>query len=120
MKSRGPGESVATHLSNAHSKQVQDNRMYVERVADILRFTAVQGIAQRGHDESNTSDNKGNYLELLNLLGKYDEIVKKKDGPANAIQDEILGILSRLTLAAIQEEMKGSQCFALTVDETRH
>lgn len=127
MKSRGPGESVATHLSNAHSKQVQENRMYVERVADILRFTAVQGIAQRGHDESDTSDNKGNYLELMNLLGKYDEIVKKKlkDGPANAryvhhsIQDEILGILSRLTLAAIQEEMKGSQCFALMVDETK-
>ncbi|KAL1447276.1 hypothetical protein MTO96_028594 [Rhipicephalus appendiculatus] len=127
MKTRGQSKSVATHLSDAYSREVQENRLYIARVADILRFTAVQGIAQRGHDEGATSENKGNFVELLNLFAKYDNIVGKKlkGGAANAkyvhhsIQDQILEILSHITLTSIKEEMKSSQCFALIVDETK-
>ncbi|KAL1425446.1 hypothetical protein MTO96_003524 [Rhipicephalus appendiculatus] len=127
MKTRGQSKSVATHLSDAYSREVQENRLYIARVADILRFTAVQGIAQRGHDEGATSENKGNFVELLNLFAKYDDIVGKKlkGGAANAkyvhhsIQDQILEILSHITLTSIKEEMKSSQCFALIVDETK-
>ncbi|KAL1466491.1 hypothetical protein MTO96_042696, partial [Rhipicephalus appendiculatus] len=114
MKTRGQSKSVATHLSDAYSREVQENRLYIARVADILRFTAVQGIAQRGHDEGATSENKGNFVELLNLFAKYDNIVGKKlkGGAANAkyvhrsIQDQILEILSHITLTSIKEEMK--------------
>ncbi|KAL1428058.1 hypothetical protein MTO96_000395 [Rhipicephalus appendiculatus] len=120
MKSGGQSKSVATHLRDAYSREVQENRLYIARVADILRFTAVQGIAQRGHDEGATSENKGNFVELLNFA-KYDDIVGKKlkGGAANAkyvhhsIQDQILEILSHITLTSIKEEMKSSQCFAL-------
>lgn len=127
MKSGGQSKSVASHLSDAYSREVQENRLYIARVADILRFTAVQGIAQRGHDEGATSENKGNFVELLNLFAKYDEIVAKKlkGGAANAkyvhhsIQDQILEILSHITLTSIKEEIKSSQCFALIVDETK-
>ncbi|KAL3210437.1 hypothetical protein MRX96_052178 [Rhipicephalus microplus] len=86
-----------------------------------------QGISQRGHDESARSENKGNFVELLNLFAKYDDIIGKKlnGGAANAkyvhhsIQDQILEILSHITLTSIKEEMKSSQCFALIVDETK-
>ncbi|KAH8026349.1 hypothetical protein HPB51_020333 [Rhipicephalus microplus] len=127
MKAGGQSRSVATHLSDAYSREVQENRLYIARVADILRFTAVQGISQRGHDESARSENKGNFVELLNLFAKYDDIIGKKlnGGAANAkyvhhsIQDQILEILSHITLTSIKEEMKSSQCFALIVDETK-
>ncbi|KAL1439208.1 hypothetical protein MTO96_001304 [Rhipicephalus appendiculatus] len=70
---------------------------------------------------------RGNFVELLNLFAKYDNIVGKKlkGGAANAkyvhhsIQDQILEILSHITLTSIKEEMKSSQCFALIVDETK-
>ncbi|KAH6926662.1 hypothetical protein HPB50_021177 [Hyalomma asiaticum] len=127
MKAGGQSRSVATHLSDAYSREVQENRLYIARVADILRFTAVQGISQRGHDESARNENKGNFVELLNLFAKYDDIIGKKlnGGAANAkyvhhsIQDQILEILSHITLTSIKEEMKSSQCFALIVDETK-
>ncbi|KAL3189949.1 hypothetical protein MRX96_020286 [Rhipicephalus microplus] len=127
MKAGGQSRSVATHLSDAYSREVQENRLYIARVADILQFTAVQGISQRGHDESARSENKGNFVELLNLFAKYDDIIGKKlnGGAANAkyvhhsIQDQILEILSHITLTSIKEEMKSSQCFALIVDETK-
>ncbi|KAL3201357.1 hypothetical protein MRX96_042957 [Rhipicephalus microplus] len=79
------------------------------------------------HDESARSENKGNFVELLNLFAKYDDIIGKKlnGGAANAkyvhhsIQDQILEILSHITLTSIKEEMKSSQCFALIVNETK-
>ncbi|KAH8023867.1 hypothetical protein HPB51_018848 [Rhipicephalus microplus] len=127
MKAGGQSRSVATHLSDAYSREVQENHLYIARVADILRFTAIQEISQRGHDESARSENKGNFVELLNLFAKYDDIIGKKlnGGAANAkyvhhsIQDQILEILSHITLTSIKEEMKSSQCFALIVNETK-
>lgn len=64
----------------------------------------------------------------MNSFAKYDDIIRKKlnGGAANAkyvhhsIQDQILEILSHITLTSIKEEMKSSQCFALIVDETKY
>ncbi|XP_008231297.1 PREDICTED: uncharacterized protein LOC103330486 [Prunus mume] len=41
-----------------------------------LRFLLKQGLPFRGHDESDTSNNRGNYLELLQFLADHDEKVK--------------------------------------------
>ncbi|XP_020421318.1 zinc finger MYM-type protein 1-like [Prunus persica] len=43
---------------------------------DCVRFLLRQGLPFHGHDESDTSSNKGNYLELLQFLADYDEKVK--------------------------------------------
>ncbi|CAL8167632.1 unnamed protein product [Prunus armeniaca] len=43
---------------------------------DALMSSGLQGLAFRGHDESGTSNNKGNYLELLQFLADHDEKVK--------------------------------------------
>ncbi|KAI5314848.1 hypothetical protein L3X38_044024 [Prunus dulcis] len=43
---------------------------------DCVRFLLRQGLPFRGHDESDTSSNKGNYLELLQFLADHDEKVK--------------------------------------------
>jgi hypothetical protein len=36
---------------------------------------ALQGIAFRGRDESSTSVNRGNFLEILNVVASYDKKV---------------------------------------------
>lgn len=110
MTDKDPQSSIATMISDAYSAEVRENRDYVGQIADVLRFTAVQGIAQRGHDESQDSENRGNFLELLELISKHNSIVAKKiKGPQNAryvhpsIQNEILDILANATLEVVKK-----------------
>ena len=66
-------------------------------------FCAFQQIALKGHREVD-SKNRGNFLELLDLVSNYDSVMKTKlrDGPKNAvytslgIQDELLHILVKV------------------------
>ena len=83
MKIRDPQTSVGTLISDAYAIKVRENRMYIGQIIEILRFTAVQGIAQRGNDETKDSENRGNFLELLQLISKNNPIVenKLKEGP---------------------------------------
>lgn len=51
--------SIHTSLSNAHREVVIKNQNYIKDLIDILLFFARQGLAFRGHDESDTSLNQG-------------------------------------------------------------
>ena len=52
------------------AKQKHDNRKILECIIDALKFLVRQGLALRGDDESSTSENRGNFIELFNLLAK--------------------------------------------------
>lgn len=98
------GSRILTQLDTGHSKIVQENRQYTQAVVESLRFTACQTIAQRGHRENERSSNRGNFLELLNLLGKFDSTVSKKlaSVPGNAkyvhhdIQNGLIDIMASM------------------------
>jgi len=51
---------------------VAENWEYAEKMTEALLYFAEQGLALRGHDEYKDSDNRGNFLELCSLLGKFD------------------------------------------------
>jgi len=53
-------------LLKSANHQVAENRVILKVIIDALLFTARQNIAY-SHDESHTSMNKGNFLELLKL-----------------------------------------------------
>ena len=59
--------TVADQLSQRAST-VAANRMYISTLSQVAVLCARQGFALRGHDESSTSSNKGNYVEILELL----------------------------------------------------
>jgi hypothetical protein len=44
---------------------------------DIIRFLAKQKLALRGHRENDTRANRGNFLELVHLLAKYDPVLRE-------------------------------------------
>ena len=75
--------------------------------AGPILLCAKQDLALRGHREGPTSNNKGNFLEILNVVAKHDPTVQRKltQCPRNAtytsgdIQNDILGIMAE----AIQE-----------------
>ncbi|XP_076050230.1 uncharacterized protein LOC143030881 [Oratosquilla oratoria] len=72
------GATIYQAIDAGHDKTVAENRRYIRAVIDVLLYTACQNVAQGGHKEGVESDNRGNFLELLNVLAKYDHTVAKK------------------------------------------
>ena len=59
------------------TKQILKNRLRVKTSIDVIRWLTFQACAFRGHDESSSSRNHGNFLEMIKLLAKYcDEVAK--------------------------------------------
>ena len=89
----------------------EERRLYMIRLTyslRCLRFLLQQGLAFRGHDESEESSNRGNFIELLKWLAANNEEVDKfvlKNATGNC----------KLTSPDIQKEI--IQCCAM---ETRH
>ncbi len=97
----------------------------MSEVVDVLRFTALQGIAQRGHGESESSDNRGNFLELMELLAKRNPLVRKKLSDYRGkythhdIQNEILSIIAKLTREEISAEVAKASYYSVMIDESK-
>lgn len=89
-------------------------------------MTATQNIAQRGHRETEEAANRGNFLEILEMIVKHDPVVEKKmKGKQNAkytssvIQNEILDCLANMVREEIIQEVKESEVFSVIADETK-
>ena len=76
MESASTG--ITQMVSEAQQRTIEENRYYIIAVGEILLLTAKQDNAQRGHKENEESINKGNFLEILNLLNNNDQAIKKK------------------------------------------
>ncbi|XP_050150554.1 uncharacterized protein LOC126625530 [Malus sylvestris] len=83
--------------------------------------------AFRGHDESATSSNRGNYLELLQFLAYNDDKVREvvmENAPGNlklldpSIKKEIVNSCALKTLDAIMDGLK-DRFFSILVDKAR-
>lgn len=105
---------------------MEENRTYIKTIADVLLLTATQNIAQRGHCESHDSDNKGNFLTILEEIAKHDPLIKKRLNAfgnvkytSHQIQNEVLEGLAEMVQNEIISEVKESEFFSVIVDETK-
>ncbi|KAJ4939828.1 hypothetical protein JOQ06_029264 [Pogonophryne albipinna] len=96
--------TLANVLNKEHKKLVQENREYIKTIAEVLLLTATQNIAQRGHNESAGSDNKGNFMTILETIANHDKAVKKRltsihnaKYTSKTIQNEVLGCLADMS-----------------------
>ncbi|XP_074271276.1 uncharacterized protein LOC141595204 [Silene latifolia] len=89
-------------------------------------FKVHQGLACRGHNESETSTNKGNFRELLQWLAEKDENVNKvvlKNAPRKSklicreIQIDLIHACAKETTKLILDEL-GDDYFAILADES--
>ncbi|GJZ53248.1 zinc finger MYM-type protein 1-like protein [Tanacetum coccineum] len=94
---------------------------------DVVRFLLRQVLSFRGHDETEESHNKGNFLELLRWLGYRCDLawratLKKalKNGKMTCgkIQKDIARAFADEIINAIKVEF-GDDLFAILVDESR-
>ena len=111
-------------LENFNSDQIASNRLRLKASIDVVKVLVFQGLDFRGQDESSDSINRGNFLEILDLVVSYNEYVAEaiEKAPKNAsykspkIQKEILHVFSNKVKKAIREEICDAK-FCLIVDE---
>ncbi|XP_025825178.1 zinc finger MYM-type protein 1-like [Panicum hallii] len=114
---------VSTHTKDALVKY----ETRVEASLSIVAYLALQGEPFRGHDETCTSLNKGNFLEMLDWYKERNEEVKRAFDelcPQNAkmtsdtIQKDLANSCAQAITKAIKEEMGGC-LFSILIDESR-
>ncbi|KAL6504716.1 hypothetical protein OROHE_023474 [Orobanche hederae] len=94
---------------------------------DCVRWLLKQGLAFRGHDESEQSSNQGTFLELLKFLASHSEDVRRvvlENAPiklkliAPRIQKDIVRACASETTQSILEEL-GVGVFCVLLDDSR-
>ncbi|ESR65508.1 hypothetical protein CICLE_v10007751mg [Citrus x clementina] len=120
-------QHIATFFERQSEKTQSEYETRLNVVVDCIRFLLNQGLAFRGHDESDGSSNKGNFLELLHFLADHNEDINAvtfKNTPLNLqmtspkIQKDIVSCVATETTNAIIREMDGA-LFSILIDESR-
>ena len=85
----------------------------MKRLIRITCFLGIQEIAFRGHDESQTSNNQGNYVEMAYLIAKLDDKLQTHlsnatvfCGLSPTIQNDLINSVSHVVLAEIKKELQ--------------
>ena len=119
--------SVYQQLGESQRSQIRENREYLTALLDAILILCKQDLALRGHREGKESENKGNFLELLDLLSKRDLDFKKRyeSRPGNAsythpeIQNKLTDASAQAILCKNKGELSDSEAehWAPMVDE---
>uniref|UniRef100_A0A803Q5F8 TTF-type domain-containing protein n=1 Tax=Cannabis sativa TaxID=3483 RepID=A0A803Q5F8_CANSA len=114
-------------LLKKENKDRKNYRVRLTASVESIRFLLRQGLAFRGHDESEDSNNQGNFLELLKFLADHNEEVRAvvlKNAPENLrltspkIQKDIVNACAVETISVIIKDME-DVIFSILVDESR-
>ena len=76
VKDNEMGTTIADRLDYVRRIRILENRHYMKTVAEVVLLCARQDIALRGHRESQSSLNRGNFLEILHLVAQHDTVVR--------------------------------------------
>jgi len=119
-------ELLDNHKSIAitkHNEQVNRNREILKRLILATCFLGVQEI--RGHDESENSSNRGNYIKLAYFLAEFDEKIQTHlesatvfKGLSPDIQNDLIDSVGSVILAQIKTELQKCMYVSVLLDET--
>lgn len=109
-------------------KQDQENQdnIIIRISIKACIWLALQGLAFRGHDESDESYNRGNFLEFISFIGTLDENLASVlvNAPQNAkytspqIQKEIIYATSEIIVKQINDDI-GTKYYSIIADEAQ-
>ena len=96
-------------------------------MAEVILLCAQQDIGLRGHRESQSSLNRGNFLEILSLVASHDTTVQERllCGPRNAvytspdIQNSLLNVMANMVRKKICNAVREAGVFSLLADESK-
>nr|KAJ0203500.1 hypothetical protein LSAT_V11C500276120 [Lactuca sativa] len=118
---------IATAFDKQTELMKNKHRIRLNASIDCVRFLLRQGLPFRGHDESEDSSNRGNFLELLQFyVDRNDKVgsVALKNAPRNSqmksssIQKDIVHATAKETIKVIIKDVR-DDFFAILVDGSR-
>lgn len=116
-------QSIACSLNKARQQDIYENRLHIHFLLKSALFLAKQGLAFRGHNEMITSNNRGNYLELLETFADDKLLVRLRSRYGHytspSYQNDLLKVLAECTKQNILNKMTVLGAFAILVDETK-
>lgn len=108
-----------------HNAKVKENREILKDLINATCFLAKQELAFRGNDESASSSNRGNYVELLHAFAEKDEKLARHletstvfSGLSNRIQNDLIEAVGDVIRNDIKEDINAAPFVAVEVDET--
>ena len=117
-----------------HNEEVKQNREMLKTLSEAVLFLAKQELPFRGHDESSLSLNKGNYRELLALIGKFDSVFECRlrgrlaafetgnagvfTGVSADIQNDLIECIDSVIQDQIDKEIEDCTFLSIQIDET--
>ena len=121
------GTTIERRLDKLGHRVIQENRHYLKTVAEVILLCAQAELPLRGHDESKSSLNPGNFMMMLKMISNHDVLVKKylETSPGNArytsptIQNKLLGIMSDIVQKKISAEIQEAGYYIVMVDESK-
>ncbi|KAL4134859.1 hypothetical protein QTP88_006560 [Uroleucon formosanum] len=125
-------QRVVSTTFETSNRIVMEKREIVKVIFETLIYLARQNIAFRGHDESWTSNNQGNFIELIKFISKYNPTLsthltkiqnsKKKKNRltflSNLSQNNMLHVLGEMVRENILFRIKKSGVFSFIIDTT--
>lgn len=124
---------IQTTLSEAfrerqrqRQKEILENRKYIAKLSNVMRFLMRLGLAVRGHRESKQSLHRGHFLEVINLLRQSDEFLDTQLAarPGNAhylspeSQNHLIDAIGCEVLDVIGDSVRKADFFSVMMDET--
>ncbi|CAN7946090.1 unnamed protein product [Ixodes hexagonus] len=126
-------KTIDTEIIQSLETEQRKWRDILHRLLDITLFLAKQNLAFRGHREDELAANKGNFLEMVEMLSKYDPVLKEhmlrlKESTQKvkvsvsylspATQNEFIGVLARRVKEQLLLEIKSAQYYGIMFDST--
>ncbi|KRH00463.1 hypothetical protein GLYMA_18G214900v4 [Glycine max] len=119
-------QSVTSKFAKATKESEELYKIRLTCSLDCSRYLIAQGMAFRGHDESSTSLNKGNFREMVDWVKSQNEQVRDAfdRGGKNCtmtcgdIQKELATCCAHEVTKVIMEEL-GDRQFSVLIDESR-
>uniref|UniRef100_A0A8C5Z794 Zinc finger MYM-type containing 1 n=1 Tax=Marmota marmota marmota TaxID=9994 RepID=A0A8C5Z794_MARMA len=117
-------EAVSDNLS-INSNQIEGNKKYLKLIIENILFFGKQCLPLGANDQSISSINKGNFLELLEIRAKDkgEEMFRLMSSQidfynSTQIQSDIIEIIKTEMLQDIVNEINISSAFSIICDET--
>ena len=108
-----------------HDSKVKENREILKVLINETCYLANQELAFCGNDESATSFNRGNYVELIYAFAENGERISRNletstvfSGLSNRIQSDIIEAVAEVIQTDIRKDINKVSFVAVEVDET--
>ena len=113
MLDRGREEELS------RQQEIEENRRYLARLVDVAKTLAKCGLPFRGHDERKESINRGNFLEVVGLLSRWDPVfagymeksARNCNYLSNRAQNDFIHAMADAVLKEIVEAIKSRNIY---------